>query len=152
MKKWTREEYVTSTDKSLLQLDRVHEFLSTKAYWSLGIPFSIVEKAASNSLTFCLLQSGLQIGYARIVTDYTTHAWLCDLYIEEEHRRKGLSKWLVECILEELKCLRLRRICLATKDAHGLYRQFGFEVTATPENWMEIKNDQIYSHDKNTAN
>lgn len=145
---WKRDHYSISTDKARLQLERIHSFLSTKAYWSLGVPRKVVETAAANSLTFGIYDDGAsgspQIGYARVVTDYATFAWLCDVYIAEEARGIGLSKWLIETILSHPGLQGLRRLCLSTKDAHSLYSLFGFEVTKSPENWMEIKDNDIY--------
>lgn len=134
-----------STDQKLLQFDRVHKFLSEQAYWCLGIPRETVEKAARGSLCFGLYtDAGVQIGYARIVTDGATFAWLCDLYVEKQYQGKGFGKQLMEYIMGEPSLKGLRRICLATKDAHSLYKKYGFKVTETPENWMEIKNNNIY--------
>ena len=87
----------------------------------------------------------MQIGFARIVTDEATFAWISDVYVEEEHRKKGLSKWLMECLMTHPSLKNLRRICLATKDAHTLYQRFGFEITTTPRYWMEIKDNDIYT-------
>jgi GNAT superfamily N-acetyltransferase len=145
---WKKDQYFISLKKELLQPDRIHQFLSTEAYWSLGIPQSTVEKAISESVCFGLYdhsnQLHTQIGFARVVTDQATFAWICDVYIEEPHRGAGLSKWLMACVMSHLDLLGLRRICLATKDAHKLYEKVGFEVTKTPENWLEIKNNDIY--------
>lgn len=139
--KWIMNDYVLSTDKNLLQLERIHAFL-TQSYWSPGVTRSVVDLAALHSMTFGIYfgESQEQVGYARIVTDHATIAYLADVYVEEKHRGKGLSKWLMTCIMETLVPMKLRRICLATKDAHDLYRKFGFEITKTPERWMEIKN------------
>lgn len=148
MSDWQREGFLISTNKELLQIDRMHHFLSTEAYWCLDVPRDVVEKAAKNSLCFGLYdvskEAPVQIGYARIVTDHATFAWLCDVYVEREYRGQGLSKWLNECVMIELRLKNLRRICLATKDAHALYAKYGFEVTKTPENWMEIKDNDLY--------
>lgn len=140
---WFQNGYQISTDKNLLQIDRIHEFLS-KTYWSPRVPRTVVETAARNSLTFGVYLDKEQVGYARIVTDHATIAYLADVYILEDHRGRGLSKWLMNCVMEILSPMKLRRICLATKDAHDLYRKFGFEVSATPERWMEIKNQNPY--------
>ncbi len=137
--------YFISTDKNLLQLERVHAFLS-RSYWSPGVPMSVVESAAKNSMTFGLYfgDNREQVGYARIVTDHATIAYLADVYVLEEHRGKGLSKEMMTFIMETLAPMKLRRICLATKDAHDLYRKYGFEITKTPDRWMEIKNSNPY--------
>jgi GNAT superfamily N-acetyltransferase len=143
-----KNQFSISTDKTLLQVEAVHSFLSTKAYWSLGIPVSTLHKAIDGSICFGLyhdtLNGLLQIGFARVVTDYATFAWLCDVYVEEAYRGQGLSKWLVESIRNHPDLQGLRRFCLTTKDAQTLYSQFGFEVTKTPEFWMEIKDNDIY--------
>lgn len=138
---WSLNGYFLSTEKKQLQLARVHAYL-TRSYWSPGVPREVVERAVGHSMTFGLYQSETyeQVGYARIVTDYATIAYLADVYVLEEHRGKGLSKWMMACIMETLAPMKLRRICLATKDAHELYRKFGFEITKTPERCREIKN------------
>jgi GNAT superfamily N-acetyltransferase len=145
---WTLNEFTVSTDKTSLQLSRIHHFLATQAYWCLDIPRDVVEKAIAGSLCFGLyvrIESAyLQIGFARVVTDGASFAWLCDVYIENDYRGKGLSKWIMECVLSHPDLKNLRRICLATKDAHSLYTKFGFEITQTPQNWMEIKDNDLY--------
>lgn len=145
---WEKDQYLISTDKSLLQIDRIHKFLSTEAYWCLDIPKKIVEASISSSLCFGLYDTKAsiqeQIGYARIISDGATFAWLCDVYVENNYRGNGLSKWLMECVFSHPDLQNLRRICLATKDAHELYKKFGFKVTETPQNWMEIKDNDLY--------
>jgi len=129
-------------------LSRIHRFLSQEAYWCLGIPSSVVARSIENSICFGLYDQDKnairQIGYARLVTDQSTFAWLCDIYIEQPYRGRGLSKWLMECIMSSRYVQGLRRICLATKDAHSLYEKYGFKVTDTPANWMEIKYYDVY--------
>ncbi len=143
-----REGFLVSTDKARLQPDRIHRFLSRDAYWSMEIPLAIVQKAIEGSLCFGVYQtneSGLvQVGFARVITDSATFAWLSDVYVEAEFRGQGLAEFLVQSILNHPSLKGLRRICLATKDAHGLYAKFGFEVTQTPGYWMEIKDSDIY--------
>jgi RimJ/RimL family protein N-acetyltransferase len=145
---WNESPFFISTDKRQLQVSRIHRFLSCEAYWSQGIPRSFVVRSIENSICFGLYYINenipLQIGYARMVTDQSTFAWLCDVYIEQFYRGRGLSKWLMECIMSSRYVKDLRRICLVTKDAHGLYQNYGFEVTETPANWMEIKDNDIY--------
>ena len=140
--------FLISTDKQLLRLDAIHNFLSKEAYWCLGIPRAVVARAMDTSLCFGLYRTGAeglrQVGFARVVTDHATFAWICDVYIEEAFRRQGLSKWLMKSVMENPSLKGLRRVCLATKDAHSLYRPLGFEVTASPQNWMEIKDNEIY--------
>lgn len=147
-----QENYLLSTDRSRLQVSRIHAFLSKQAYWCLDIPEDVVKRAIENSLCFGLYDLGPadqpQIGFARVVTDAATFAWICDVYIETEHRGRGLSKWLTKTVLVHPDLVGLRRVCLATKDAHGLYAQYGFQVTQTPGNWMEIKDNEIYKKTK----
>lgn len=144
---WRKENFVLDTDQGKLQYDRIHSFLN-RAYWCEGIPLEVVTKAAQSSLCFGLYDVSQnnrpQIGFARVVTDNVTFAWLCDVYVEVAYRGQGLSKWMMECVINHLKLKGLRRICLATKDAHTLYSKYGFEVTQTPANWMEIKDNDLY--------
>lgn len=138
-------EFSISTDKTKLQLDSIHEFLSTKAYWCLKIPKSRVQVAIENSLCFGVYHKDRQIGFARIISDLATVAYLGDVYILEEYRGKGLSKWLVETIMAHPDLQGLRRWILLTGDAHGLYRQFGWTDIADPSKWMEVYNKNVYS-------
>lgn len=133
-----KDEYCISTDASLLDLKAVHRFLSTQSYWCPGIPFEKVERAAAHSLCFGLYHQQKQIGYARIISDLTTVAYLGDVYVLPEYRGQGLSKWLMQTIMSHPDLQGLRRWMLATKDAHGLYKQFGWTPMANPEKWMEV--------------
>ena len=133
-----------SDDKFLLQVDWVHKKLAD-TYWSKGIPRSTVLKAIGNSLCFGVYVGGQQAAFARVVTDQATFAWLCDVVVEEDMRGQGLGKALMTEIMRHPSLQGLRRICLATKDAHTLYERFGFKVTESPGNWMEIKDNEIYS-------
>ena len=120
-----RGEYCVTTDPARMDLDAIHAYL-VRAYWCEGIPRATVERAVANSLCFAVLHGVALIGFARGVTDSATFAYLCDVYILEEHRGRGLSKFLMECITAHPRLQGLRRFSLATRDAHGLYRQFGF--------------------------
>ena len=131
----TKDEYVISTDKNKIDVDYVHGFLSN-SYWSPGVPKETVKKAMQNSLCFGVYDNGRQIGYARMITDTATFAYLADVFIDENYRGKGLGKWIVKVILAHPDLQGLRRIILATRDAHTLYSQFGFVPFATPERWM----------------
>lgn len=146
---WKKGHYLISTDKKLLQVERIHEFLSKRAYWSMGIPLETVQKSLEASLCFGLYDATgpmySLVGLARIVTDYATFAWLADVYIEEEYRGDGLSKWLIECVMAYPELQKLRRICLATKDAQTLYEKFGFEISKGLGTYMEIKQENPYS-------
>jgi GNAT superfamily N-acetyltransferase len=139
----THGEYSISTDRQKLDLPAIHAFLS-RSYWSPGIPIEIVEHAIANSLCFGVFHVGEQIGLARVITDKATFAYLSDVYILESHRGKGLSKWLVETILEHEELQNLRRFMLVTKDAHTLYQRFGFTEQGNPSRTMEILKPDPY--------
>jgi GNAT superfamily N-acetyltransferase len=128
--------YDISTDPSRLQLDAIHAYL-VRSYWSPGIPKEIVARGIANSLCFGIYQGDAQVGFARVITDKATFAYLADVYVLEAHRGQGLSKRLVAQILEHPELQGLRRFMLATADAHGLYAQFGFKPPAKPDNMME---------------
>ena len=141
-----KDQYCVSTDKAKLDLDAIHKFLSIEAYWCLNIPKSKVQLAIENSLCFGVYQNNKQIGFARVITDLSTIAYLGDVYILPEFRGKGLSKWLMETIMTYPTLQGLRRWILLTGDAHGLYRQFGWTDIAEPSKWMELHNKNAYSH------
>ena len=132
--------YSISTDKARLDLDRIHRFLSTEAYWSPGVTRDVVERSIENSLCFGVYtDGGEQVGFARAVTDLATFAWIADVYIEAPHRAEGLGKQLVAAILGHPELQGLRRVMLATADAHGLYRQYGFEELQGVQRFMAIE-------------
>ncbi len=139
-----QNEFTISTEKTALDLEAVHHFLSTQAYWSLHIPFDKVEKAVANSLCFGLYTGAKQIGFARVISDYSTIAYLGDVYVLPEYRGLGLSKWLMQTIMAHTELQGLRRWILLTGDAHGLYRQFGWKAIADPDRWMELHNKKVY--------
>ena len=141
-----KDDFSISTDKAKLDLDAIHEFLSTKAYWCKNIPKEKVKSSIENSLCFGVYNDKKQIGFARIITDYSTIAYLGDVYILEEYRSQGLSKWLMETVMNYPQLQGLRRWILLTGDAHGLYRQFGWTDIADPSKWMELHNKNIYSN------
>lgn len=134
---WRREEYTISDDPRRLDLDFIHRSLSTDAYWAQGRTLEVVRRSFENSLPFGVYTSARQVGFARVVTDRATFAWLADVYVDESERGRGLGKWLVEVVMSHPEVQNLRRWILATRDAHGLYRQFGFENPAQPESYME---------------
>lgn len=121
-------EYRVSTDPNELDLAAIHNYLSTDSYWAQEIPVAVVEKAIANSLCFGLYKENQQIGFARLVTDKATFAYLADVFVLEEHRGQGLSKWLMEIIQSHPDVQGLRRWMLMTRDAQGLYEQFGWTV------------------------
>jgi GNAT superfamily N-acetyltransferase len=136
-------EYVISTDKSKLKFNVIHEFL-TNSYWSPNIPMEIVKRAAENSITFGIYKGSAQVGYARVISDCATFAYLADVFVLESERGKGLSKWLMKCIMQLPDLQGLRRWMLATRDAHELYVQFGFTAVDNPEILMQIVVKDIY--------
>jgi GNAT superfamily N-acetyltransferase len=138
-----RGEYAITTDQHRLDLEAIHEFL-THSYWSPGVPMEIIERAIANSLCFGLFHAQDQVGFARVITDKATFAYLADVYILESHRGNGLSKWLLEVIQGHEDLQGLRRFMLATRDAHGLYSQFGFKALANPSRMMEILDADAY--------
>jgi GNAT superfamily N-acetyltransferase len=138
-----RGDYTISTDRLRLDLAAIHAYL-TRSYWSPGVPLAVVRRAIENSLAFGLFHAGQQVGFARVVTDKATFAYLADVYVLEAHRGKGLSKWLLEVIQGHEELRGLRRFMLATKDAHGLYQQFGFKPLANPSRMMEIFDPDAY--------
>lgn len=143
MHTWTRLPVEVSTDDTRLDIDLIHHFLA-RTYWSPGIPRDILERALANSLNFGAYAAGKQLGFARIVTDRATFAYLCDVFVVEAWRGRGVSKFIMECVMGHPELQNLRRVMLATADAHGLYRQFGFAVIARPERMMEIVAPDIY--------
>ena len=129
-------DYVITTDQSRFDIAAIHAFLS-QTYWSPGVPVEIIERATRNSLAFGILHGDEQVGFARVVTDKATFAYLADVYVLEAHRGKGLSKRLLEFILAHEDLQGLRRFLLFTKDAHGLYAQYGFNEVPNPARVME---------------
>lgn len=127
-----------STDKSLLDKEVIYNYLHNESYWAKGVPFEKVERSIENSLCFGVYFVNNQIGFARVMTDKATFAYLADVFILAEYRKKGLSKWLVQTIMAHRDLQGLRRWSLATMDAHGLYAQFGFTPVSNPEVWMQI--------------
>lgn len=145
--------FTISTDPSLLDLDVIHGFLST-CYWSPGIARERLERAIAHSLCFGVYDTDearagdptkpSQIGFARVVTDHATYAYLCDVFVLESHRGRGASKLLMRTIIEHPDLRGLRRFCLMTRDAHGLYSQFGFVACADPTRYMERLDRESY--------
>jgi GNAT superfamily N-acetyltransferase len=132
-----RGEYRISTDKRKLDIDVIHKYLCQRSYWALGRQRRVVEKSVRNSLCYGVFHGSSQIGFARVVTDFSTFAWLCDVFILEEFRGQGLGKWLVECAVSHPELGNLKNFLLATTDAHDLYRQHGgFSNLPSPDKWM----------------
>jgi len=133
--------YLLSDDPERLDVDAVHAYLSRESYWAQGVSREVVEQSLRNSLCLGIYTAaGAQIGLVRVVTDYATFAWVCDVYVLAPHRKQGLSKVAMRAVVEHPRLQTLRRLTLATRDAHGLYAQFGFTSVAKPENQMEKRN------------
>jgi GNAT superfamily N-acetyltransferase len=145
MIQWERRGgFTVSDDKARIDLDVVHRFLET-AYWCVGIPRRVVERSIAGSMAFGLYEGGHQIGFARVITDGATFAYIGDMFVVEEWRRRGLATWLVECITNHPDLGGLRRWMLATADAQGLYRKFGFAAPDDPSRIMMRLNPDIYN-------
>jgi GNAT superfamily N-acetyltransferase len=130
-----RDNFTISTDPTRLDVNAIADMLS-RAYWAQGRTPEVIARYLQHSLTFGLYDGSRQIGLARVVSDYTTFAWLCDVFIHEDYRGHGLGKWLIETVHSHPDLQNLRRWMLATKDAHGLYSQFGWVPLESPERWM----------------
>jgi len=130
-----KDNYIISTDPTKLDIDSIADML-TRAYWAQGRTPEMIAHYVQHSLVFGVYHEGKQVGLARVVTDYATFAWLCDVFIHEDHRGHGLGKWLMETVHAHPDLQGLRRWLLATKDAHGLYKQFGWTQLDQPERWM----------------
>lgn len=131
-----RGDYLISTDPARLDLEVIHGYLS-RSYWAAGRPREVVERSLRHSLCFGLYHGARQVGLARVITDYASFAWLCDVFVLEEHRGRGLGVWLIGVVVGHPQLQGLRRFLLATRDAHELYRRHGFTALAAPERWME---------------
>ena len=158
-----RGEFVISTDPARLDLDVIHGFL-TNCYWAKGIPRDVVARSIEHSLCFGIYDEGdanfsrlakearnrapehnaPQVGFARVISDFATIAYLGDVFVLESHRGRGLSKWMMECIMQHPALQGLRRWILLTRDTHGLYSQFGFTPVAKPERYMELHRPDVY--------
>ena len=132
-----REQFVISTDKSRLNLQIIFDFLSNRSYWALGRSLEIISRSIETSLCFGVYERENQVGFARVVTDYATFGWVCDLFILETHRKQALGKWLIQAIISHPDLKSIRRLLLATQDADELYRKYGgFETLPEPQRWM----------------
>jgi GNAT superfamily N-acetyltransferase len=138
-----RNGLTISTDKSRLDIGLIHEYLSQDSYWATGRSILTVERSLANSICYGLYDGSRQVGFARVVTDSATFAWLCDVFLLDSHRGRGLGKWLVECVVQHPELRDLRIFLLATRDAHGLYERYGgFKPLEEPGRWMIRRVDQ----------
>ena len=143
MAEYTQGQYWITTDTQKLDLNAIHAYLS-RSFWAEGIPKATMAKAIANSLCFGLFDGADQVGLARVVTDRATFAYLCDVYVLETHRGRGLGKWLIEVVMAHPDLQGLRRFQLVTRDAHGLYSRHGFATPLHPERHMEIFKHGMY--------
>ena len=134
-----RGDFEISTDPNRLNANAIHEFLSQRAYWAIGRPLETVLRSLQNSLCFGVYHYDRQIGLARVITDYATYAYLCDVYIIEDYRGQGLGVWLIDSVLKHPGLQKLRKFSLTTRDAQDLYRRFGFTEVTEPHRYMNLR-------------
>lgn len=147
---WRRDGFLVSTDPALLDLYAIHGFL-TNCYWAKGVPRDVVARSIEHSLCFGIYDgTGAQVGFARVISDFATIAYLGDVFVLESHRGRGLSKWMMECVMQHPALQGLRRWILLTGDAHGLYSKFGFTPVKAPERYMELHRQDVYEIRKTT--
>ena len=150
VREWRRGAYLVSTDPTRLQMDVIHGFLLT-SYWAKGIPRETVARSIEHSLCFGIYDgTGAQVGFARVVSDFATVAYLGDVFVLEAHRGRSLSKFLMECITRHPALQELRRWILLTRDAHGLYRKFGFTALKSADRYMELHRPDVYESRETT--
>lgn len=142
---WQHGEFIISTDQSKLDIETIHHFLTTETYWARERSLEVVRRSFENSLPFVVYKGDEMVGFARVVSDFATFAWLADVFIRQEYRGQGLSKWLMEVIIGHPDLQGLRRFLLATRDAHELYRQYGFDDLRIPHLWMERTAPNAYA-------
>lgn len=139
-----RDKFLLSTDKAKLDINLIHNYLCNHSYWAAGISFDTVKRSIENSVCFGIYEGQKQIGFARVITDKATIAYLGDVFILQPYRGDGLAKWLMESVLKHPELQGFRRWLLLTKDAHGLYKQHGFTEIHDPEKFLEIWNPDVY--------
>ena len=143
IREWLQGEYSITTDVNQLDLNVIHQFLAS-SYWAKGLPLEVLQRSIQNSLIFGLYKGKQQIGFARLITDHATFAYVADVFILEPFRELGLGKWLIETIISYPELQGLRRWLLATKDAHELYRRFGFTKLNNSDSFMEKWSPDVY--------
>lgn len=135
---WQRDDFIISTERQRLDVDWIHYQLAERSYWAKGQPRAKTERAINGSLPFGLYQQNQQIGFARLITDYTRFGWLCDVIIDENWRGHGLGSWLATCVREHPELQTVHRWMLSTNDAHQLYQRLGWRVVQDPHKLMEF--------------
>lgn len=144
---WRRDGYLLTTDPGAVDVGAICTFLQ-QSHWAPGIPLEVVRRSVAHSLNFALLHQDHLAGYARVITDYATFAYLTDVFVLAEHRRRGLATWMMTRVLEHPELQGLRRWCLVTRDAKRLYERVGFERTPTPDRWMERLDPYMYTSEQ----
>lgn len=139
-----RDNFIVTTDPARLDVELIHGFLSKSSYWAEGVSREVVARSIETSLCFGVYDGERPVGFARVITDYATFAYIGDVFILESHRGRGLANFLMECIVQHPELQGLRRWMLATRDAHGLYGKFGFKPLARPERFMELHDPEVY--------
>lgn len=139
-----KDDFIISTDKLKLDINSIHQYLSEEAYWCKNISLDIVKRSIDNSISFGIYHQNKQVGFARVITDKATFGYLADVFIINDYRGRGLSKWLMQCILGHPELQGLRSLLLGTKDAHGLYSQFGFKPLENPGRFMRYSSFTEY--------
>ena len=147
----TYNGYLFTTDKGKMKPEQIHHWLSTESYWARDIPYDLFRTSFDHSYCIGIMKDDVQAGYGRMITDYATFAYLADVYVEDAHRGQYLGKKMVEILLAQEWTQKLRKLMLATLDAHGLYAGFGFVVPPVPERYMEISRPVIYQQEESTA-
>jgi len=146
IQEWVYNQFLISTDPKKMDIEFIHQWLFNESYWCPGIPYKVVERLVHHSLPFGIFhESGDPAGFGRIVSDYTTFAWVTDVFVIEKYRGQGLSVFLINCMLEHPELKLIRRWLLGTDLAHGLYRKFGFEDLDHPENFLTLHRSQMYT-------
>ncbi|GAB1688770.1 GNAT family N-acetyltransferase [Krasilnikovia sp. M28-CT-15] len=134
----SRDGYVLTSDASRVDLGRVHRWLGEESYWAAGRAREVVARSIDGSMPYSVFSGGDQVAFARVVTDNATFAWICDVFVDSDHRARGLGGWLIDSIIEDLAAHGVDRFLLATKDAHEVYRRSGFAAVEGPHRFMEI--------------
>ncbi|MBD2726726.1 GNAT family N-acetyltransferase [Nostoc sp. FACHB-892] len=148
IREWLQGEYSITTDVNQLDVNVIHQFLAS-SYWAKGLPLEVLQRSIQNSLIFGLYKGKQQIGFARLITDHATFAYVADVFVLEPFREQGLGKWLMETIISYPELQGLRRWLLATKDAHELYRRFGFTELNNSDSFMEKWSPDVYQQTGN---
>ncbi len=133
-----RNDYVLTDDTSRVDVDRVHRWLAEESYWAKGRSHELVSRSIEGSLPYSVFHGDEQVAFARVVTDGATFAWICDVFVDQQHRGRGLGGWMIDSIIEDMSGRGILRLLLATKDAHEVYRRSGFTTLAGPDRYMEI--------------